>query len=1129
MMRRRGWGLVAVAAVSALMGGAVAPAAAAVAQSPQWTFDTAGDTRGWSAGGTTAGLAATASGLEVSVAGNDPWIMSGMFALEASTANTVVIHAQNATANTGGKIYWETEAEPVFSESRSRTFPLRTEETAPGEYRVDLRGVDSWDGTIRRLRIDPGENASDPGVVTITSVGFAYNDEVLPEPEPPKPEREPVEHVGAVEPISASAEEIRVTGTAPAAETLTLYELDGWEYEPDFGDGIVLGSQDGGSEFSFTVPRFDGERDRIYSKFLVVADAEGEPRFIDSPRYVTQHDYAAENDFPFPAPPTKKGLQVQLTDDADELGVGHAAINIALDQALLAQDDGEDSIPFESDGETYYFDKACMQSLDRTIKPLSDNGMLVNTILIAYDDAQSNPGVGDLLIHPDAERRAPGAIVYAFNTADENSRYFRATMEFLADRYSREDEAYGRVVGWIVGNEVDSAWVWQNMGDQSLGRFVDDYDRAVRWVETAVKNEYAQARTYISLDHFWTMKYNTSEPGHYYSGRDLVDRMVALGRETGEYGWNIAYHPYPENLFNPATWNDKTALDSVETPRITFKNLHVLGQYLLRDEQLFQGEQRRVILSEQGFHAPGNDPENQDLQAAAYAYAYYRAVSTPGIDAFILHRHVDHKNEGGLRLGLWTWDDERPEPSSPGETRRIYDVFRFIDTPESRAHTEFALPVIGADSWESLFPGLDIEAQGTRPLPHPQPLDLREDAAVPDLSIAAGEWVAGENVTSVSATSKGAVTADFDALDKQWRGITYQPAEPVDASASPFLQVRLNVPGTTADAQRVAKVKVYSGAEVAEGTVTLSRKATNLTLDLSGWEQRDHIERVKVWLRGASNADWEGEFSVSDAGFTAHPGAVAGANLLLSASAPSLAAGEPVTIGVRNGGAAIDAGTVRALDSNGLTLAEDKLALPALAPLDEVSLTATIAEVGERDAVSVRFQGRDYVVAVVPDPPAPQQVDVLYGFESGLQGWQAGENTTSVATASGMANAPGTPREGAALLAAVTEALPADHWRTVFVEPDAPLALDGAGQLLVSLDAYGGMGSSYEARVALTTTVGEYEHVAAVQPDSWNDLQMPLADVRGDVTRIAVSFRAVGVTTPWNPQFQVDRVALATQ
>ena len=86
----------------------------------------------------------------------------------------------------------------------------------------------------------------------------------------------------------------------------------------------------------------------------------------------------------------------------------------------------------------------------------------------------------DVLMHPDADP-SQGGTVFAFNTTDEAGvKAFRAAMEFIADRYTREDEKYGRAVGYIVGNEVDAQWEWQNMGEKSVRQFVEQYEPAVR-------------------------------------------------------------------------------------------------------------------------------------------------------------------------------------------------------------------------------------------------------------------------------------------------------------------------------------------------------------------------------------------------------------------------------------------------------------------------------------------------------------------------------------------------------------------------------------------------------------------------------------------------------------------------
>ena len=129
--------------------------------------------------------------------------------------------------------------------------------------------------------------------------------------------------------------------------------------------------------------------------------------------------------------------------------------------------------------------------------------------------------------------------------------------------------------------------------------------------------------------------------------------MNRLSKVGGDFDWHVAYHPYPADLFDPRTWLDKTALPNADTPKITFKNLEQLTAYLRRPEMLCHGKPRRVILSEQGFNTP-DGPDGQTLQAAGYCYGWIKASRLEGIDAFILNRHVDNAEEGGLNLGLWS-------------------------------------------------------------------------------------------------------------------------------------------------------------------------------------------------------------------------------------------------------------------------------------------------------------------------------------------------------------------------------------------------------------------------------------------------------------------------------------------
>ena len=85
------------------------------------------------------------------------------------------------------------------------------------------------------------------------------------------------------------------------------------------------------------------------------------------------------------------------------------------------------------------------------------------------------------------------------------------------------------------------------------------------------------------------------------------------------------------------------------------------------------------------------------IQAAAFCYAYKKIERLNGIDAFILHRHVDSAQEGGLLLGLRS---NQPKDGDSQPKKKIYDCFRAADTPEWEKAFEFALPVIGLRSWD---------------------------------------------------------------------------------------------------------------------------------------------------------------------------------------------------------------------------------------------------------------------------------------------------------------------------------------------------------------------------------------------------------------------------------------------
>ena len=396
------------------------------------------------------------------------------------------------------------------------------------------------------------------------------------------------------------------------------------------------------------------------------------------------HAFAAPDTTPFPQPPNIKGIQVQMIDDALKLGIHHAGINVSLG-ALMGAVDGST------------FNEAYAKSLDAQIKPLSDAGIVVYLIILAYPTKK--PERDAVLVHPKA--RADGKYnIAAFNTATPSgTAWFRKVMGFMAERWSGGYPEHGRAWGWIIGNEVNSHWLWYNMGLASMQEVASEHEKAVRIAHDVIRAHSANARVYVSFDHHWRISMGGISPQEATPGRDFLDTFARIARERGDFDWNVAHHPYPEDLGNPRVWADKSVTFDDETPKVTFKNLEVLCRHLEKPELLYQGKPRRVILSEQGFQTL-LIPEGEKLQAAAYAYAWEKCQRLPLIDAFIYHRHVDHAHEGGLRVGLW-----RNAPGSvatPFSKKQIYNLFVKAGTPAWPEAARFALEIVGLSGWDEL-------------------------------------------------------------------------------------------------------------------------------------------------------------------------------------------------------------------------------------------------------------------------------------------------------------------------------------------------------------------------------------------------------------------------------------------
>lgn len=396
----------------------------------------------------------------------------------------------------------------------------------------------------------------------------------------------------------------------------------------------------------------------------------------------------ATYNYAFPTAQTKKGLQVKdgMEDDASNLGVKHAVVNIALNHVASGS-----GIEYQYQGKTYYMNTGYIHELDRQIKELHNRGMVLTAVIVLQWNYQQQD-----LILPGA--RSYGYNLYGWNTQEATGKqHLEAICSFLANRYAAPDMG---VVNWICGNEVNAWKDYHYSGSVGFDQYMEYYAQAYQLLYNCVKHAYSNGRIYMSIDHTWT--YNRR--ANCYTSKSVLDRFAQLMNQKGISDWMIAFHPYPAPELQSDFWNRTLdVIDSENSPIITMANLSYFTEYVKKN----YGAGKRIILSECGFTSVTNGNDRQNIQAAAIAYGYYLAEANDMVDSFVVHRQVDHSAETqqGFHLGLWTCKPGSTETAD--SKKQAYDVFKYMDTKQYMTYTKFALPLIKKNSWEQAVSGFN--------------------------------------------------------------------------------------------------------------------------------------------------------------------------------------------------------------------------------------------------------------------------------------------------------------------------------------------------------------------------------------------------------------------------------------
>jgi hypothetical protein len=648
---------------------------------------------------------------ELKTTGNDPYIFTEPFSQPQTLDHSLVLAFDYFSAESTDHL--QVFIDPPVSEEYSLKAPGLSHSEGWSAYAADLNPLLSRvKGKVRSLRLDFG---SAPGKTfqirnlrlrppTAQEIALAAGREQRQKAEL-RLDTRLREYLNKKYPclinrVVAEKEQIRITGTitgSPEALRVVEVTMPTNVTEQSMYASALSIQPDTKGHFTVTVPRYGvAGQDRLLSRWAIM-------RKIGSRYELRSHAHYADsvvstNDLPEEKIRNKKGLGgfsiERPVSDLEDLDISAVTVNIVIN-SLFSTTAGNGLTPFTYGGKTWYANTGQIEHLDRTFIEAAKRHAVVSAIVLIGQGAQApKDSYSHLLAHPDAD---PAGIFAMPNVSEvDGLRAYAAGMDFLAKRYSRPDKQYGRIHHWIMHNEVNAGWIWTNAGDKTALLYTDLYQRSMRAVFLIARQYDPHAKVFVSLEHHWTMKPDS----HSYHGKDILELLALFSRAEGDFDWAIAYHPYPQNLFDPEVWKDNQVNFTFNTPKITFKNLEVLDAFVKKPSMRFEGKTIRTVhLTEQGLNSRDYSEKELRDQAAGMAFAWNKYKNLDTIEVFHYHNWIDNRYEGGLRIGLRKFPDDKDDPLGK---KPIWYVYQAMGTPQEETVLAPYKAVVGVRDWSEV-------------------------------------------------------------------------------------------------------------------------------------------------------------------------------------------------------------------------------------------------------------------------------------------------------------------------------------------------------------------------------------------------------------------------------------------
>ncbi len=496
--------------------------------------------------------------------------------------------------------------------------------------------------------------------------------------------------------VEVGTDKVTITGRCPADGQFSLVDITPAD-EPTETTAWRTLEPIAGQQFTISVDRkvnYDGVGyDRILSRWAIVETTTGSNVLASHARYADKTPILSSPDELIPS--TKKGVGAGLgqtyMDDLVELGAKNITCNMVMNWYIAKSPIYARNIEYTYNGQKYYINGDEIASWDWHLKFYEDHGIAVSAIVLITPNSV-DPALSAVFRHPENNG---GNYTMPNMTNMESINAYAAVLEYFASRYN--GTGHGRINHWIMHNEVDMGTTWTNMGTQPEMVYTNEYLKSMRLCYNIVRQYDQHASIMGSFTHNWT----TTSGGNYPT-KAMLEHMVEMSKCENDFLWGVAQHPYPQNLTRPKFWIDDTSSTAdMDTKYITFKNLEVINDWILRPENMIGGKvKRKLFLSENGTNSPSYSETDLKNQAAGGAWAWKKTNALPGIDAFMWHNWMDNRVEDGLRIGLHFYPDDE---TNPGGKKPVWYVWQAAGTDQESAVLDPYLETLGVSEWKEIF------------------------------------------------------------------------------------------------------------------------------------------------------------------------------------------------------------------------------------------------------------------------------------------------------------------------------------------------------------------------------------------------------------------------------------------